>query len=70
MQCTQKPGWISGTGVRDSFEPPRDCWTLNLSPLEEQPVLLTAEPSLQEGGEGGGCGAGKQASTRTCSLEF
>jgi hypothetical protein len=23
------------------------CWELNLGPLEEQPVLLTAEPSLQ-----------------------
>jgi hypothetical protein len=23
------------------------CWELNLGPLEEQPVLLSAEPSLQ-----------------------
>jgi hypothetical protein len=31
------------TGVKDKYE----CWELNLGPLEEQPVLLTAEPSLQ-----------------------
>ena len=24
-----------------------NCWELNLDPLEEQPVLLTVEPSLQ-----------------------
>jgi hypothetical protein len=28
-------------------EPPRGCWKLNSVPLEEQPVLLTTEPSLQ-----------------------
>ena len=28
-------------------EPPCGCWELNSGPLEEQPVLLTAEPSLQ-----------------------
>ena len=27
-------------------EPPCGCWELNLEPLEEQSVLLTAEPSL------------------------
>ena len=26
---------------------PYGCWELNPGPLEEQPVLLTAEPSLQ-----------------------
>jgi hypothetical protein len=30
----------------DSCEPPCDCWDLNLGPVEEQSVLLTAEPSL------------------------
>ena len=35
-----------GTRVKDSCEPPCGCWELNLCPLEEQPVLLTAEPSL------------------------
>ena len=28
-------------------EPPCDCWELNSGPLEQQPVLLTSEPSLQ-----------------------
>jgi hypothetical protein len=35
----------------DGFEPPAiiygGCWKLNSGPLEEQSVLLTAEPSLQ-----------------------
>jgi hypothetical protein len=35
------------TGVTDSCELPCGCWELYLGPLEEQPVLLTAEPSLQ-----------------------
>lgn len=30
----------------DRCEPPYGCWELNVSPLEEQPVLYTAEPSL------------------------
>jgi len=29
------------------FEPSFGCWELNSGPLEEQPMLLTAEPSLQ-----------------------
>jgi hypothetical protein len=29
------------------FEPLFGCWELNSGPLEEQPMLLTAEPSLQ-----------------------
>lgn len=35
-----------GTGVRNSFELPCECWDLNLDPQEEQPVLLTDETSL------------------------
>ena len=31
----------------DSCELPCGYWVLNLEPLEEQSVLLTAEPSLQ-----------------------
>jgi hypothetical protein len=31
----------------DGCEPPCGCWDLNSGPLEEQSVLLTAEPSLQ-----------------------
>jgi len=30
----------------DGCEPPRGCWKLNSGPLEEQSVLLTMEPSL------------------------
>ena len=41
--CHRSPG----TGIRDSCELPCGCWELNPGPLEEQPVLLTAEPSLQ-----------------------
>ena len=37
----------TGTGVTDSCELLCGCWELNPAPLKEQPVLLTAEPSLQ-----------------------
>jgi hypothetical protein len=33
--------------ITDGCEPPCGCWDLNSEPLEEQSVLLTAEPSLQ-----------------------
>jgi hypothetical protein len=33
--------------ITDGCEPPCGCWYLNSWPLEEQPVLLTAEPSHQ-----------------------
>jgi hypothetical protein len=33
--------------VMDGCEPPCGCWDLNSGPLEEQSVLLTAEPSYQ-----------------------
>ena len=36
-----------GIGVTDSGELPCGCWELSPGPLEEQPVLLTTEPSLQ-----------------------
>ena len=36
-----------GTRITDSCELPRGCWELNSSLLEEKPVLLTTEPSLQ-----------------------
>jgi hypothetical protein len=36
-----------GTGAADSFEVPCVYWELNSDPLEEQPVLLTTEQSLQ-----------------------
>jgi hypothetical protein len=38
--------WASDP-ITDGCEPPRGCWGLNSGPLEEQSVLLTAEPSLQ-----------------------
>ena len=33
--------------ISDGCEPPCGCWEFNSGPLEEQAVLLTAEPSLQ-----------------------
>ena len=36
-----------GTRVTGGCELPCGCWELNLGPLEEQPVFLTSEPSLQ-----------------------
>lgn len=36
-----------GVPVTDSCELPCGCWELNMDSLEEQPVLLTIEPSLQ-----------------------
>ena len=36
-----------GTGVTDGCEPPCGCWELNPGPIEEKPVLLATEPSLQ-----------------------
>ena len=33
--------------IMDGCEPPCGCWGLNSGPLEEQSVLLTAEPALQ-----------------------
>lgn len=45
----QKPEEVgigfSGAGVTDSCEPPRGCWELNCSPLQEQKVVLfTSHP--------------------------
>ena len=36
-----------GTGATGGCEPPCRCWEPNLGPLQEQPVLLPAEPPLQ-----------------------
>lgn len=49
QECPLKPeeGTRSfGTGVRDSSKLPLRCWELNSHLLEEQPVSLTAESSL------------------------
>ena len=50
VYCPLKPEEgvrTSGTGVMDGCRLPCGCWELNSGPLEEQPVLLTTEPSLQ-----------------------
>lgn len=36
-----------GNRIANSCEVPCGCWVLNPGPLEEQPVVLTTEPSLQ-----------------------
>ena len=36
-----------GTGVTDGCEPPCGCWEQSSCPLEEQQMVLIAEPSLQ-----------------------
>lgn len=36
-----------GTVVIDDCEPPCVCWSSNTSPLGEQPIILTIEPSFQ-----------------------
>jgi hypothetical protein len=38
---------FSRTEVTEGYELPCRCWELNLGPLQEQPVLFTAEPFLQ-----------------------
>jgi hypothetical protein len=38
---------VSGLGAIDRCELPCGCQELNKGPLEEHPVLLTYEPSLQ-----------------------
>lgn len=49
MQFLQKPeegAKSPGTGGMDGYKLPGGCWALNLSPLQDQPALLTTEPSL------------------------
>ena len=49
VQCLWRPeegGRVSGPGITDGCEPPCDCWELNPSPLQKQPVFLATEPSL------------------------
>ena len=36
-----------GLELKTIGELPCGCWNLNLNPLEEEPMLLTSEPSLQ-----------------------
>jgi hypothetical protein len=44
LQTHQK---MTSDPITDACEPPCGCWKLNSGPLEEQSVLLTAEPSIQ-----------------------
>lgn len=43
LEETRKGHWIPGTEVIDGCRKPCGGWELNDSPLEEHPVLLTAE---------------------------
>ena len=38
---------IPGTKVKGNSKSPCECWESNRSPLEEQSMMLTTEPSLQ-----------------------
>jgi hypothetical protein len=46
-RCLQTHKKRASDPITDGCEPPCGCWGLNSGPLEEQSVLLTAEPSLQ-----------------------
>ena len=46
-QRTEEGVRTPGTGITDSCEPLCGYWELNLSSLEEHPVLLLTEPPLQ-----------------------
>ncbi|GAB1287890.1 Golgi pH regulator [Apodemus speciosus] len=56
--------------ITDSCEPPCGCWELNSRPLEEQSVLLTAEPSLQppKGAQSQGCKSAHSIIYPICEL--
>lgn len=45
--CMCEGAGSPGTGVTDSCELLCGCWELNVSPLEDQSMLLNAEPSFQ-----------------------
>ena len=45
--CLHEGVRSAGTGVTESWELPCGCWELNSVPLEEQPVFLTTESSVQ-----------------------
>ena len=45
--CIRQGVRPSGAEVIDGCEPPCGCWEPNLGPLQEQQVLLRAEPSPQ-----------------------
>ena len=45
LSCLQTHQKMSSNPMRDGWEPPCGCWEMNSGLLEEQSVLLTAEPS-------------------------
>jgi hypothetical protein len=45
--CFQTDQKKASDPITDACELPCGCWDVNSGPLEEQSVLLTAEPSLQ-----------------------
>jgi hypothetical protein len=45
--CLQTHQQRASDLITNGCEPPCGCWDLNSEPLEEQSVLLPAEPSLQ-----------------------
>jgi hypothetical protein len=45
--CLQTHQKRASEPITDGCEPPYGCWELNSGPLEEQSVILTAEPSFQ-----------------------
>lgn len=48
MQCIQRSEESTQSSwITDSCEPPSRCWEQKCGPLQEKPVLLTAELSLQ-----------------------
>jgi hypothetical protein len=46
LQRSEENTEFPETGVTNGFELPCGCWESNLGPLEEQPMLVTTEPSL------------------------
>lgn len=50
VQCSQKPKEdirFYEIGITDDQKPPCGCYESDQGPLQEQPALLAAEPSLQ-----------------------
>ena len=43
LACQKRASYL----IVDDCKLPCGCWKLNWGPLKEQPILLTAEPSLQ-----------------------
>lgn len=46
MKQVEEGIWFFGNGVTDGYEPPYECWELNLDPLEKQQMFWTSELSF------------------------